>query len=50
VVMRRGLVGAELTGAELTVEHIEEELLRPAANESTTGADGAGPNRESSHA
>jgi ribose transport system ATP-binding protein len=52
VVMRRGVVAAELTGAALTVEHIEEELLRPAVDESTTttATDGAGPNRESSHA
>ncbi|WP_198144209.1 sugar ABC transporter ATP-binding protein [Parafrankia sp. EUN1f] len=49
VVVRRGVVGAELTGAALTVEHLEEELLRPTVVESTT-ADSAGLYRESSNA
>jgi ribose transport system ATP-binding protein len=29
LVLRRGHVGAELTGSDLTVERIEEEQLRP---------------------
>jgi ribose transport system ATP-binding protein len=49
LVIRRGVVGAELTGTALTVEHIEEELLRPPVLESAT-VDGTIPEKGNSHA
>jgi ribose transport system ATP-binding protein len=50
VVLRRGVVGAELTGHELTVDHIEEELLRPAAGELAATSQLAIQRNESAHA
>jgi ribose transport system ATP-binding protein len=44
LVLRRGHVGAELTGSDLTVERIEEEQLRP------TGAQPASPAQSTSEA
>ena len=40
VVLRRGVVGAELAGDALTAERIEEELLRPAGFDGAAVADG----------
>jgi ribose transport system ATP-binding protein len=49
VVLRRGIVGAELAGSELTVNRIEEELLRPACVD-TTAANGVAQRNEAAHA
>jgi ribose transport system ATP-binding protein len=50
LVLRRGIVAAELSGSSLTPERIEEELLRPTELEPTTVADRASSEEERSHA
>ncbi|XVQ15001.1 sugar ABC transporter ATP-binding protein [Spirillospora sp. CA-255316] len=50
LVLRRGLVGEELTGTALTIERIEEELLRPAEAELQSPVGDAGLTNEGTHA